>query len=1308
MNWKKLARWTGSVVALLIIVVLAGSYVALRTPCFHHYVLAKIIDKGEGETGGTLLVQDWDVHFFPVRVDLYGIVLHGTEPEDASPLLQVDKLTVGLKFSSLLHRQLRLSELLIQHPVAHVVVNTRGMSNVPTPPTKQTGNTILWSLAVQHTELNDGDIYYNGQETPLNVDLRDLKSKIGFDAAETRYSGFISYRNGRFQYANYSPLPHNLDAHFSATPSGAALTSLLLTIGASQISLQGEMKDYEHPQVSAGYHIQLHTQDFATWSAQLTPKGDVQLAGKIHYQNTPNEPLLRTVSVTGNLASPDLQAASAEGAVTLRDLNAQYQLANGNLAVHGFSANLMGGRLTGDLIVKQLGERPAGTIRASLHRVSIESARRSSAQTDVRQMPVTGTMDAKLDGSWAGSVKNIRLLGDVILHAAVWNNSSIPKSAIPLDANAHLAYNGPRKIVTLHQSTLHIPSTSVVLDGNVGGHLNLQVHAVDGDLRQLAAVVSSLQSNSSRSASQAIDVSGSAKLDAVVQGSLHSPRLAGQLSAQNLQVQGSRWKTARLFLQATPSQINIQQATLINAGRGSLNFSATIGLQNWSYQPSGPITANLSAQGLSLTELEHLANRQYPVSGTLSANVSFRGSQLHPGGHGSVQVVKANAYDQPIQKFDIQFQTENDSIDSRLNAMLPAGSVTATLAYTPKTKAYQINLQAPGIVVQQLQAVQARDLPLAGTLMASATGSGTIDNPQLNVTLQIPSLQVRQTTVTQMQAQLVLQNRQANLNLTSDIAPAFIHANATVDLTGGYNTQATIDTNKVPLEPFLTVYAPSVPEGFHSETELHASLKGPLKDISKVEAHLTIPTLKGSYQSLQFSNVGPIRADYANSVVTLAPGEIRGTETSLTFQARVPIHSTAAMDVKANGNVNLRLLEVFSSAIKSTGAIKLSVDGGGTLRQPSIQGKIQVQDAALSTSSVPLGLSNVNGTLNLQQDRIEIGNLTGELGGGKISAGGAIIYRPQLQFNVALRGKSVRLLYPDGVRSLLDANLTFTGNLQAATLSGRTLVDSLNFTPDFDLTSFAGQFNGISIPPTGESFPDRIKLAVLVQSNQSLAAHSQQISLEGVANLQVTGRVSDPVIVGRVDLTSAELFFLKNRYTLKRGVIIFNDPNRTQPVLNVQVTTTIEQYNLTLTLIGPLNRLTTSYVSDPALPQADIINLVYSGQTLEEAEGAGTSTDSMLAGQAVGQVTGAIQQLGGISSLQIDPLIGGNNVNPSARIALQQRVTKDLLFTYSTDVSQPNQQIVQGEYQINKRWSVSVERDELGGFSVDARVHTHF
>src|SRR4029453_6613398 len=108
--------------------------------------------------------------------------------------------------------------------------------------------------------------------------------------------------------------------------------------------------------------------------------------------------------------------------------------------------------------------------------------------------------------------------------------------------------------------------------------------------------------------------------------------------------------------------------------------------------------------------------------------------------------------------------------------------------------------------------------------------------------------------------------------------------------------------------------------------------------------------------------------------------------------------------------------------------------------------------------------------------------------------------------------------------------------------------------------------------------------------------------------------------------------------------------------MNVAVTTTVEQYNLTLSLRGPFEKLTTSYTSDPPLATADIINLIARGKTTSESAATSQSTDSMIASQAASQVSGNLQKLAGISNLTIDPTLGGNNSNPSARIAIQQRV----------------------------------------------------
>jgi translocation and assembly module TamB len=122
-------------------------------------------------------------------------------------------------------------------------------------------------------------------------------------------------------------------------------------------------------------------------------------------------------------------------------------------------------------------------------------------------------------------------------------------------------------------------------------------------------------------------------------------------------------------------------------------------------------------------------------------------------------------------------------------------------------------------------------------------------------------------------------------------------------------------------------------------------------------------------------------------------------------------------------------------------------------------------------------------------------------------------YQPNLQFDVALRGKSIRLRYPEGLRALLDGNLSFTGTTQASMLSGRVLIDSLSFTPDFDLAKFGDQFGG-SDAPSQPACADSVKLAIAVQTKDNLSATSSQVSIEGQANLQATGTAANPVIIG--------------------------------------------------------------------------------------------------------------------------------------------------------------------------------------------------
>jgi len=187
-----------------------------------------------------------------------------------------------------------------------------------------------------------------------------------------------------------------------------------------------------------------------------------------------------------------------------------------------------------------------------------------------------------------------------------------------------------------------------------------------------------------------------------------------------------------------------------------------------------------------------------------------------------------------------------------------------------------------------------------------------------------------------------------------------------------------------------------------------------------------------------------------------------------------------------------------------------------------------------------------------------------------------------------------------------------------------------------------------------------------------------------------------------------------DRFVLAGGTIQFVNPSQTEPVMNVSVTTTIQQYNISLRFNGPTDQLSTQYTSDPALPQVDIINLLAFGSTTEASAVAsqGTSTtqtgESLVASQLSSEVTSRLSKVAGISQLSISPVLG-NSTNPGngANITIQQRVTGNLFVTFSTNTA-TSQQVIQGQYRISPKVSLSATRDPNGGVAVDTLIKKSF
>ncbi len=1315
MAWKTKLGWIAiSFLAFVVVLMIAG-YVVFRTQRFHDYVLATLQQQATEATGGQVRIQNFALRLSSLTADAYGITIRGSEPKSRPPLIQADQLMVRLKIVSLLRKKVDLNEIVLRHPVVNLLVNKDGTTNLPTAPKSNSkGSTSLFDLGIQHVLLSNGEIYYNDVKTPLDAELHDMQLELKSEFASKGYDGTLSYRDGRLQYGDMKPLPHDLKASFNATPSEFALRPLVLTVASSKIQLEGNVQNYSSPTAEGAYKITIHPQDFRpVLNNPSIPTGEVTLAGSLRYQYQANVPALRTVVLDGRLNSRELAVNSPDLRAVIHNLQGEFKLANGNVDARVLGADLLGGHLKATATMQHLDTSPISKVHASLQAISLATAKAALRTANLNQIPIEGHIDGTADAAWVGSVENIKAHSDIGLKATL-ASAAAGSARIPLDGAIHLSYDGRSSLATSTNTFVRTPQTRVDINGSAGKKLNVTVQVRAADLRELDSFAAAFQNAGEQTSAKdmrprSMNLAGAADAQVILEGSMNDPHIRGRVNGRNLQVENTQWRSLQLGLQASRSGVSIQNGSLVNTRQGYVNFAFSSSLSNWHYLPSNPISVQLSSRGLAINELLHVAKLDYPVSGNLSVDVSMHGSQLNPMGSGSVRLAQAKVYGQPLQQFSLEFQGNGNEVNTSLDVSTPAGSAKANLLFNPKSKGYEVQLNAPGIKLAQLQPVQERNLGVIGVLTATASGRGTLDDPHLTANVQIPQLQVRQASISGIKADLNVANHKAQVALDSEVAQTFVQARGTMDLTEGYYTRVTLDTKGMPIEGLLALYAPKS-DGPSGILEVHASAEGPLNDKTRMQAEVVIPTLKADYQGLQIGNTRPIHIRYANSIVALDPTEIAGTDTTLRLEGQLPLQGSAPVTLSAVGTVDMQLLRFFQPDVQSSGKLLLDVRGTGATAHPELQGQLRIQNVSVVTPDAPLGLQDLNGTLDISHDQVNITQLTGEAGGGQISARGIIGYRPQLRMNVALQAKSVRIRYQDAIRTVLQSDLNLVGTSESSTLNGRVLIDSLSFTQNFDLASLAGQVQSGPESTPSEGMAQNLKLNIAVQTARDLNLTSSAVSLQGQASLRVIGTAADPVIVGRTEFTGGDIFLMNKRYQIERGIIEFSNPNRTEPVLNVLLTTTINQYNLSLTFLGPLDKMQTNYVSDPPLPTADIINLIARGQTTQQAAAAPSNfgASSLLAQGAASQVSGGIQKLAGLSSLSIDPTLGGNDSNPGARVAMQKRITSSFLFTFATDVTSTQREIIQGEYQFNKRWSASVTRDENGGFAVDGKYRKRF
>ena len=1319
-----------------LLVALAGGALVLgavawyvTTDSFQALVRRRLVSELERISGGR--VELGGVHTVPFRflVDVRDLTIHGTEGPGQTPYAHVDRLRVEMNLVSVLGAELGLHSVVLDHPVIHVMVYPDGTSNRPSPKVNSLSisNSVakLFALSVSRLEVRRGELQWNDQEIPLDFIAHDVSAAMDYSFLHRRYDGNLRVGKIDSRVQDYRPLAWTAEAHFLMTGDSLEVVSLKAISGRSHLQLSGHMVDFAEPSVTGNYDITmdipeaaavLHVRQVRHGTAQVTGSGSW---GKGIF------------STTGNLLVKDADWHDESVSLPAASFSAHYQMNPQRVSLSALAGKLLGGEVSGDAEVvnwlnaaapeKKLRDKTQseqkGTIRLHMKDLSAQEIATavSSSARPLMHMNLAGLANGNVETRWNRTPRE----AEPELTLDVTAPKQVLRGQLPVEAHTHAIYRYARGELEVSEFNATTRATQVHASGTMSTRAALRFTVSTSDLHEWEPVLQALGYQERLP----VTILGRATINGTAIGKLSAIEIAGRLQSQDFETQITgetpvRWDYLAADIQLSPENFAAHNGVL-HHGDTSIRFDLSGSLDNRQFTASSPFTASLQMHNADVGEILGLAGRNYPISGKMDLFARASGTRAHPEGMGSIHLSGAIVRGEAVQQFESKFAFTGDQVSlEEIHLAHDEAQVTGNGTYDFTSHAFRLNLIGDNFDLRRFPTLQTSRISVEGRMKFEAQGSGTLEKPSINAKIQLRDLAFDHERIGDYALEASTQGADLHLSGRSQFKDAELVVNGDVRLRDDWPCRIDLQFNHLDVDPVLRTYL-KVPLTAHSAAAGELQLQGPLRAPEALSVTGQVSDLLVEASHIQLRNNGLIHFSIADQALEIQRLRLTGQQTDLEIGGQVQFAGERGINVHAEGHADLGLMHSFNPDFTSSGSIAVNLTVAGTLQRPTAGGRLQISSGSIQYSDLPSALSDLQGSLVFNQDRLEIESLTAHVGGGLVQFGGyATTYNQQLSFDVTLKGQDVRLRYPPGVSSMTNADLRWAGTSASSTLSGNATITRLAVTPGFDFASYLERSAQSSALPPTNPLLNRVRMDVHIVTTPELQMQTAAVRLSGDADLRLRGTAAKPILLGRADILEGDVYFNGAKYRMERGDITFTNPVTTTPILDLQAATRVRDYDITVNLNGSLDKLNLSYHSEPPLPTADIISLLALGQTQEQSAQMQQSGQAAFAQQATGAVlaealnsalSNRSQRLFGISHIKIDPQ-GLNTettptqTSPLPAVTIEQQVKDNITLTYTTNLAQTSQQIIQVEYNISRDLSIVGIRDYNGVVSFEVRL----
>jgi translocation and assembly module TamB len=1318
----KLALKIGAAVVVALLLLWAAGGVVVRTDWFREKLRLRAIFEMERATGGR--VEIGTVNFDPSRwyLRLDNVTIHGREGAGERPLFHARTVEVTLRILSFLSREVNIASLAIVQPEVAVSVAADGTTNVPEPkylggPREPLAGTLL-DVAVRRFELQNGTLRWNDRRYALESAAEELRAQLRYEQGP-KYTG--RFESGRAWVPSSPRLPalERFATDLELTRDRLVIQNLEARTKASTWKSSGVVANLQSPLVKLEYTAVLDARELA--AAAPSPElrgGRLEMQGSLAGSAS-------TWTTEGKFSADGVEAAAPGFRVHNAAATGRYAANPQKLTVDSLRARLLGGAWVGRLTA---GFPPAGRLQLEgrLEGMRLEAMAEALASPahplDQAGWSAVVSGPLNLQSAWPPSARSVAIDADLTL---------APPDAgarVPVEGVVRASYQGPRREVQLQEVRLATRATSLRASGSLGegGAANIEFRLQTSNLDELTAAV---RAASGEAPQAPVKLSGSVDVSGRASGTLERPLLVAKVNAAGFTYEGRSWDSFTGGVEWSLERLRVSNGRLVN-GRANLRADLTARLEQGRITGSSPLEAEVSVSDVEAQDLAALAQQNLPATGAVTASFQMRGTADEPRGNGTIEVRKGTAWQEPFDSLRARVEFERHEIHAREVRLVKGKSVlTGQGSFQDEKRAFAAEVRADNVLLGDQQWLARLDRKVEGRAGFTFTGTGALapNGTSLETLTGKGTLELRDALVDGERVGTLSATAQATGDRVqfegrSDLLGSQLTAQGEVRLREPYPLEARVEIRQLDLPAALRA-AGAEPSEARGSADGQFRLSGNLLRPDTLTAQGSVTRLElgwaettgvaGRLQTLR--NGEPVTWRVANQTLTLDAVHLVGEGSDLKGAGSLDLGTAGTLKLNATGNLNLGVLGALYPRLKTEGFSTLNLNVTGTRRQPVLGGRLEVRGVRLGAEDVPLGLSNGTGVILFAQQHASIQKFTGEAGGGDVSLAGDVDFSSHtLMYRLRVEAEEVRLRYPAGLSSLVNATLTLTGTNERSLLEGEIEITRTGTRQSVDLATVLAGLKQPPRTPSSSGWLQGAQLNVRIVSSPDIRLETSMArNLQADINLQVRGTALNPALVGRINITEGEIVYQGTHFILSRGDITFVNPVRIEPVLNMDLETRVSSYDITLTLVGSLDKLNVTYRSDPPLTFNEVITLLAVGraptvdptlaaQQTSQARGLTELGATNVIGQALTRpATGRLERFFGVSRLKVDPEFGGPTGTANARLTIEQQVGRDVTFTYTYSLASAQEQIIRIEWAINRQWSAVAIRDQNGLFGVD-------